>query len=253
MVVKEYVRARIDSAKRLDPGTETSTNFNYAFNETTKRITDIIISSVNIPFSFYEVNTTNNVVTFNSGATSITLPVGHYTASTIVSNLKTLIDVAFGDATTLVTYSSSTYRITINRGTSFIVDGVDDVPASIGAYVLGFQVSSPNSTTVTGDSVINISGPTHVNIESAYLTKNLSNKYRFIDISYSRILLSIPILSLPSNDITLVNNMPVSIKLGNKLDINNTDIIDIKITDNNNNPLDLNGRNITMDLIFAVE
>jgi hypothetical protein len=253
MKAKEYIRARIDSAKRLNPSTETTSNFTYSLNENTKRVTGYIIESITIPFTFYEINSSNNVITFNNGATTITIPPGHYTASSFTTTLKGLMDIAFGDSTTTVSYSDSTYKLTIARGTPFIVDSYISVPASTGSGIIGFNVSSTNSTTNTGDSTINISGPTHVNIASAYLTNYLSNKMRFVDNTYSNVLLSIPILIQPGNDITLVNNMPVSIVLSGKFDIMKNDIIDISIRDPYNNVLDFNGRNIVIDIIFVIE
>jgi hypothetical protein len=250
---KEYVRARIDSAKRLNPSTEPTANFTYSLNETTKRVTGYIIESMTIPFTFYEINNSNNVITFNGGATQITIPPGHYTGSSFTITLKGLMDIAFGDATTTVTYSDSTYKLTISRGTAFIVDSYVDVPASTGSSIIGFNISSANSTSNIGDSTINISGPTHINIASAYLTKYLSNKMRYIDNTYSNVLLSVPVLVQPGNDITLVNNMPVSIVLSSKSDILKNDVIDISIRDPYNNVLDLNGRNVVIDIIFVVE
>jgi hypothetical protein len=253
MRAKGYVRARIDSAKRLNPNTESTSDFTYSLNDDTKRIVAYIIESITIPFTFYEINNANNVITFNNGTITVTIPPGHYTASSLTTELKSLIDIAFGDATTSVSYSGNTYKLTIARGNSFIVDGYIDVPASTGSGIIGFNVSSANSTTNTGDSTINISGPSHVSIASDYLTKNISNRMRYIDDTYSDVLLSLPILVQPGNDITLVNNMQVSIPLDNKYSILKTDKIDITIRDPYNNVLDLNGRNVVIDLIFVTE
>src|SRR6185436_14253729 len=137
MKVKEYIRARIDSAKRLNPSTESTAKFTYSFNEHTKRIIEYIIESVSIPYTFYELNDSNNVITFNNGTITATVPPGHYTASSLTTTLKSLIDIAFGDATTNVSYSNNTYKLTIARGTPFIVDSHKDVLESTASAALG--------------------------------------------------------------------------------------------------------------------
>ena len=248
----ETISAVINSSRRLNGSTftETSSNFTYSFNESVSRIDELVFTSVQVPYTFFIWNSSNNVLTFNGGTVPVTITPGSYSMTMLISMLQTNINAAFGDATTLVTYNVSTFKITISRGTSFIIDSVDDQPTSTAATALGFTASTANGVTATGQSAANISGPNYILVESAFLAKARLNKTIYADNSYRNVILVLPVDVQYGDIITLTGKIPVTVSYSYKLDIESTDKIDIKITDEMHNIIDLNGSNATFHITF---
>lgn len=249
---KETISSVINSSRRLNDSlfTETSSNFTYSFNESIDRISQIVFTSVQVPYTFFIWNSANNVLKFNANTTTATIPPGSYSMSTFTSTLKTAIDTAFGDATTTVTYNINTFKLTITRGTNFIIDSVTDQPTSTAAKALGFSVSTANSTTATGQNAANISGPNYILVESAYLAKALQHKTIYADDTYRDVILVLPVDVSYGDIITLTGKIPISVTYSYKLSILSTDKIDIKITDELHNVIDLNGSEISFHINF---
>jgi hypothetical protein len=249
---KETISAVINSARRLNSSTftETSSNFTYSFNDSISRIDELVFTSVQVPYTFFIWNSNNNVLTFNGGAVSVTITPGSYSMSSLTSMLQTNINTAFGDATTLVTYNISTFRITISRGTSFIIDSVNDQATSTASTALGFTSSTTSGTTATAQSVANISGPNYILVESDCLAKARLNKTIYADNSYRDVILVLPVDVSYGDIITLTGKIPVTVSYSYKLNILSTDKIDIKITDENHNVIDLNGSEATFHITF---
>lgn len=248
---KERIRAVVNSKTRLNPTTETSHNFTFSFNNTITRITEIMIERVEIPFSFYIINSSNNVLTFNNGVDSITITPGNYTATTLQNEMVTKLLVAFAGQSPTVTFSSSTYKLTIGKTAAFKVDAVADVPASTASYILGFHVSSATATSITADSALNISGPNYIIITSAYLTKPIQHKMLYSDSSYQNNFWAVPLSASPGDTILETPNLPI--RLNAKTVIKSTDIIDFKLYDDSGNFLNLNGLDWSMQLILITE
>lgn len=246
---KENVNAVINSKRRLNPLTETASNFTFSFNEKIVRIDEIVIKSIQIPFTFYATNATNNVLTFNNNANSITVPPGNYSAATLATLLKNLIDAEFGDISN-VTFSNETFKVTIAKGIAFKVDSITDSPASTMAKSLGFLVSSATSTNVVSDSAVNLSGSNYINVSSNFLTKAVNHKFIYRDNSYENVLVSLPVLGGFGDVLDIGTQWVIPITFSYKLTINPTDIIDIFITDDDGNILDLNGSDVSMQLSF---
>jgi hypothetical protein len=250
-LIKERIRAVINSKNRLQPLTEPSHNFTFSFNNKTTRITEIVIERIEIPYSFYAVNSTNNVLTFNNGTVTATITPGNYTSTTIQSELKTKIDAAFADTNTTITFSPSTYKLTITRTTAFIIDSMNSVPASTASNILGFRSSTASATSATASGVINISGPNYIIMRSTFLTKPIQHRMLYSDTTYQNNLWAIPLSASPGDIIFESPNLPI--KLNYKFTIAPTDIIDIQLYDDSNNFLDLNGLDWAMQLIFITE
>jgi len=248
----ETISAVINSARRLNDSifTETSSNFTYSFNDSISRIDQMIFTSVQVPYTFFIWSSNNNVLTFNNNTVSVTITPGSYNMSTLTSVLQTSINTAFGDASTLVTYNISTFKISISRGTAFIIDSFQDQPASTAAIQLGFSISTISGVNATGQSAANISGPNYILVESAYLAKARLNKTIYADNTYRDVILVLPVDVSYGDTITLTGKIPVTVSYSYKLSINSTDRIDIKITDENHNNIDLNGSEATFHVTF---
>lgn len=250
---KERSNAVINSKTRLSPLSSTTSNFTYSFYRRYSRITEIVIRSIQLPFGFYAVNSTNNVLKFNSNAISVTVTPGNYNTSTLAIELKSKIDTAFGDTNTTITFSTTTYKLTIARTTPFVVDAEVDVPSSTFAKLIGFYVSSTSGNSATGDGVINISGPNYIVVESAFLTKAIQHRTNYSSSLYSNVLATVPVVVSPGDIITLDNQLLLPVRLNYKFNIETTDIIDIVLKDDVGNILDLNKADIAIHLTFISE
>lgn len=250
---KESIRAIISSKKRRNPTTETSSNFTFSFGRSISRITEIIIESVQIPFSFYAINSNNNVLTFNNGAIHITITPGNYAPNSLTTEIKKNMDLAFSDTTTIVTFSFGTAKLTIARGTSFKVDAKIDQPLSTASALLGFNISSTTATSVKGDSVINISGPNYISIVSNVLTNPINHTVLFANNTYTNVLTTIPVNVSPFDIITLYYKITNPIRLGYKFGMTASTVIDISIIDDDGNVLNMNGADISMQVVFITE
>jgi len=249
--VKERVRCVINSRNRLNPLTETSDNFTVTLNSSLTRIADIEIERVEIPYSFYTINSSNNVLTFNSGANSITITPGNYTANNLITEMKTQLNVTFAGQNPNVTFSPITYKLTITKTAAFTVDSSSSVPTSTASYVLGFRVSSASSTSVTADSVLNISGPNYILISSKYLTNGIYHKTLFSNASYQSVFWAVPVNCSPGS--TIIESPSMPIHLNSKVSLSPADVIDFQLTDDTNNPISLNGLDWAMQMIFIIE
>lgn len=252
-VVKENVLININSNTRLNPGTSTSSNFTYTLNDNVDRCENIIIKNVEIPFTFYVINSTNNVLTFNSAALSITITPGNYTTSSLAVELKTRMDTAFADITTVAAFSHITYLLTLTRGTAFNVDAAVDQPTSTAAYMLGFRVSTATATSVTGDSIYNISGPNYICLRSNYLVQAANRKVMYSDNTYENVLMIIPLLVSIGDIISIPEPYVIPVRLSYKFIINKNDIIDFSITDEYGNILDLHGAPVAIQIVIVTD
>jgi hypothetical protein len=262
---RERIQAVVNSARRLNTsGTETSTNFTYQFNRSFARITEVLIQSIQFPFTFYAVNASNNQLRVNRGITkTIIIPPGNYTATSMIATLNVALNNAtdpvtgypyngFNGESFAVTYSSISMKFTITNTNQFsIFASVNDVLSTM-ATSLGFQSSSaPNVLSAIGDSVANLSGPKYIRIESTFMSAPTQHKPLYADNSYSNTLFILPVNagfgSFVSTDIQ------IPIRYTYKYMISNTDAIDFTVVDENGNELDLNGNDWSMYIVMVTE
>ena len=248
VLTKERIQAVVNSSDRLNPSTETTANFTWSFNEKVIRISEILIKSVQIPFSFYAINSTNNFMLVNG--TTVTIDNGNYTATTLIPEVTSKIDASAVGGTTTMTYSSQTLKFTIVHDSNIqITDNSSDTSPL--ATLLGYQTTSASATTIIADSVANLAGSNYICITSDILTAAIQHKTLYANDTLQSCLLPIPVNVNFGDIITLEPNLPI--KLSYKIEIETTDIIDIKLVDEFNNTLDLNGLDWSMQIVFMTE
>lgn len=255
-IIKERIRAVINSKDRNIPLTETSGDFTYSFNRNINRITDIVIESVQIPYTFYSFTSSNNVLRLNySGINSITISPGNYNTSSLAAEIKSKLDTLLS-ITSTVLFSFTTMKYTISTGASPITiysstdTGAPDALSTASTY-LGFRQNSSAATSVTSDTVVKINGPDYISICSSFLSKPVYNKTTYANNTYDDVLLTIPINTGPGG--IIISDSTHTIKYSYKYEIKTTDIIDIQIKDDLGNILDFNGIDISMQIIFITE
>lgn len=249
---REVIRAVVNSQTRLNLSEETSSNFTFSFNKDIKRVVEIYISSIHVPFSFYAIGDYNNTFTMNNGAITITIPPGNYTITTICSTLKSLLDTAFNDTTTNVVFSYTTFKLTITRGIAFNIDAVM-YPYTNAAKILGFNISTSTAVSVTADSTINISGPNYIVLHSKVLSHPINNKILYSNSAYENVLATIPVDAGIGEILSLTNTVPLPIKYSYKYNYMAGTAIDFTITDEFGNILNLNGGDVAIQLVFITE
>jgi hypothetical protein len=251
-ITKETIQAFVNSAYRLNPGSETSTNFTYSFNENVTRITQISIEFIEIPYTFYSINSLNDRLVFNNNPASfITVTHGNYNTATLANELVTKIIAQFGGTCT-VTFSPTTFKMTITRGVAFNLNSTDTQVTSTLAPLLGFKVTTVGiTTTVTSDSVVNIAGPNYLYVQSMFFSKFIQHKILSVDNSYKNAMVFVPVIASPGDAIIYSPKIPI--RLSYKASVLTTDIIDFAIYDENDNLMNLNGLDWAMHLTFLTE
>lgn len=247
MVIKENIPVVINSKQRLNP-TDLSSNFTWTFNDDINRITEILIKSVQIPYSYYNVNATNN--TLNINGVPVVIPHGNYTVFSIMSVLENAIDGVLGNNTT-VSYSDITLKFTISSDINIQIFTDSNTVNSPLSILLGFRQDSVSATTLIGDSVVYLGGTNYINIVSSFITRPIHNKTIYRDNDYKDVLVSVPVNSIAGGIITYTPEAPV--KLSYKFKINNNAVIDFRLEDEDGNILNLNGLDWSMQLFLVTE
>lgn len=132
------------------------------------------IIEVQIPYSWYSINSTNNTFQFTvtgHAAVTATLTPGNYTSATLAAEIKARMDaVAPGGHSFTVTYSSATQKFTIS------ISGGGTYTMTFGTYVnspamfMGFTPSTTYPTvaanSVTSTTAALVSGPNYLYVNS---------------------------------------------------------------------------------------
>ena len=179
----DYIEVSLDSEDFSGTNTGTFTPQNWPLFEIggARTLVDVVglkIISAEIPFSYYIVNTLNNVFTFTGDvtvATPITITPGNYNSSQMTTELKTQLDAIAGNADVFtVTYSTSTNRFTIvsdgatNASFTLTFGTLGDSTNTDLHWFLGFNSgdNASTGTTLVTPNVINLSGPNYLYINS---------------------------------------------------------------------------------------
>lgn len=246
--IKERIPAIINSRDRINKANLTS-NFTFSFNRNVERVSEIILESIQIPYSFYSINSSNNRLCFNDNpADFIDIPPGNYNMTSLAAVLETVLTAKFPGSNT-VTYSTNTYKLTLNIAVAAKINSSTDVPESTAADILGFRVSTGTAVSHTADSAVNIAGPNYLVLASSFLSTHVHNKILYSSNVYAQSLFTIPVNSSPGSIITA--NPSFTLKLAKKINILTTDVIDIQLKDELGNIVNLNGLDIAIEFTLV--
>lgn len=154
----------------------------------------IELKNILIPYTFYNVNSTNNVLTiFKNGDTQnrdVILTPGNYNITDFLVQLKTQLDSSLGPVQTYTcTYNVNTYKITIAQNSStFLIYASSTIKHLLG---LG-SINTPNVISQTMTNVFDLSYTNIIKVFSNSLTK-FDSKFSSSNVSDSSILTVIPI------------------------------------------------------------
>lgn len=245
---QEFTKVIIDSAKR-NITSISSTNMTINLNRAVDRVKKIQLVSMQVPFTYYAINSTNNKIKLDIFGASVAVVPGNYNSTTFPVALKTALDTGGAGAPFTVTYSSLTHKLTISSAAAFVVQttGVADNIASI----LGFTVDNVASTSVTADGILNIHGSNFLVLKSNVLTQYASNPCATDAKTDGRTILHT--VSTTGNPSDIIIDMPIFsiIELNTKRTFQNN--IDFILEDSNGNVLDLNGGEWSATFLFLIE
>ena len=221
------------------------------------KVTRCAITSAVIPLTYYGINSTNNTIniTETNGVTpktyTATLVPGNYTSTTVVTMLNAILtaaslasgyslawDCTFSTDTGLMTFATSTagYTATINFASS-------TAQSTLGLPSTGTSTGITSTTTYTAPNICNFIGPTEIHIRCGNFQ---SNVYETRVQTESIIMAIIPITA---NEFQTVVYMPAYPKIFGHVS-SKIDSMQIYITDQFGNILNLNGFGVSIDFAF---
>lgn len=237
----ERVAVNIDSKDRISG---TNENFEIKLSKSIERVKNIDIVSVEVPWTFYVLNSTNNVLSFTVGATphSITVSPGNYDAITFVQLIQQLMNATASGFS--VAWSSTNYKITFSNASSFNIIYSTSTISSL----IGLTADSGATTSFTCQGVINLSGPNYIYIKSTVLVQP-KVRLPFVSSDESTTLYKVQVSTGPGTTLIEKNLFPIPIRYGTRQTIQQ---FDLRLTDSDGVTLDLNGQRWSMTIIFSV-
>ena len=164
----------IDSRERNSSNSISSSNFNINLYSSISNIEKVRLNWVQIPNTFYNINTNNNIVSFTENSTlkTATIPVGSYNADELASELQSILTTASGEYNTYtVSYNPQTFMFTFSANNAFQFN----CSKSLFPYhELGFSNIDTNSATnITSSYVISLEQPTEIIISINQFDKRI--------------------------------------------------------------------------------
>jgi hypothetical protein len=187
------------------------------------------VKHANIPYSFYNIDSTNNDLEYtqNGITTLLYIEKGNYNANQLANyftNNMTNFKCSYDSITNKFTFINSLYNFTFN-------------PLSTCLSMLGFTTDTQYLTSVikslTSSNCVNLQTKQCICVSSNFQTGNIN----FTDVLSRNILCSIPISTPPNSNIVYINTT----NFRNNLFTNIINTICLKLIDQNNNIINLNG------------
>lgn len=206
--------------------------------------TQITLSNAQIPVSFYIVNYTNNVFVIN--ASTITIPVGNYNSSSLISVLVDRL-LAAGIIMT-ITISKIDGRFTFTSPSAFTIYSTNILTTA--QQILGLGPSNTVASLVLGTYVATLPFPCNLlGIKQLLIKSNIlsGNNYSASSGGQTTLLATVPV-SVGAWGM-------VAFESRSKISVNNStlDEIDIQIMDAETNlPINFSNQNWTMTLLLHI-
>ncbi len=173
----------IADSKDRNTNSKSTSDF-YISNVTFQNINTIKITEVQIPISWYNIRKLQQNIYINN--TLITIPAQSYTATTLLTQLQTLLTGY------TVTYNTNTLKYTIALSTNFTLNCSQWDKGVL--IILGFNnIDLSGANTYTSENMINMNPDTKLTLHSN-LGKQIENQIIYSD-NRSNVLLDIPVFS----------------------------------------------------------
>lgn len=191
-----------------------------------------------IPYSFYNINTNNNVLKYNLIGTEqqfvVTVPVGNYNINQLISylnaNMGNDMQMSYNSISNKVTFSNIVNQFALIHTELLRNLGFPDGYSSF--YV----------TSVTPAHCVNLYTVTNISLETNLMTYNVTNIVN--QRTNSAILANIPVVTNP-NGLVFYENLS---QYKTNLYVGELSILNIRLLDNRGKLIDLNGCDYTITL-----
>ena len=202
----------------------------------------ISVTDAVIPYSFYNVNDTNNILEYNLNSVDYTLIItkANYNITTLITyltaNLETGFTISYNASTNKLTFEHSTYEFTFNsNSTCFELLGLTE------------KTHASTLSILTSDISINFFTIRNIQISSSNFILNNINTAKP---NVASILISIPVDVNQGSIIQYRNINNISSLVH---EINNISNLHIQILDQDGDLLNLNGLHYSINLLLTIE
>ena len=242
----------VDSAKRHISQSKSRTDFIYRmvfpvnfYNRGKDKQYFVRIENVNLPISFYAINSTNNVLNFTDstdGLLTVTITPGNYTIDELLAELQTVMNAAATTATFTLTYDEITQKTTFawTGGTTITFEDTSTLFPLLG---LREDLESAKSTPFTATDVSYTNTTRYVKL----FVDNINSNNVYDNDNVQKVAVKLPINEVRNEFQFYDNHRGYKIQLPSMPSINE---MRIKLTDPDNNVIDLNGVDWSFDVVF---
>lgn len=213
--------------------------FTQSLDQTLREVSSVTVSDVQIPNSFYNIVDGENtlIITVNSINYTLTVPIGNYNASTLLTELKRLLDLQVSNDVNF-NFNTTTGKCIISSPTVNVsIQTVSPLTRNIGFL----NISATGTQSITSDSVIDlVTSSVYILLENIKINAQL-NEDRY-NILYKGVM-SVPPFFL----FTDLNRDGIVHQLDDPININR---LQFRIVDQNLNDINFNGAYFEFSVIF---
>jgi hypothetical protein len=205
--------------------------------------TRVSLKSAVIPNTQYNITIANNTFVWRLDSDTagvvrtVVVPVGQYTTDLLITVLAT-------DTGLTITQNPTTFKITFARAQNFTIYNKDTNPM---ATTLGVDTGSSNVQTMTGQNLPDLGGLRHIYVASSTLSNNVA--LIADDKQKNNVFCDIPVI-VPFGAVQIEDNDANTLDYTDFPSRKNISMIDIRLLDERNNVLDLNGLDFV--LVFRI-
>lgn len=238
----DTVLVACSSAAGLNLPTDLGSYYKLFFQQNIMGVESYRIKSLSIPNTFYTIKA--NALVFGlqgdvSGHVSFALPAANYSADQLSTYIVAQF-LAVTGTTISVSFTSPDFKVIIQRtaGTdNTIAISATELALAGMTSILGFSAAIPANTTLTAQQIFNITGPSQLLVQSATLNPG----YNMISKNgkYVRSNVIFQTWASGNGKDYRINQIPGDFcSLAN---VTNLASLDLYLTDENEDPIDLNG------------
>ena len=238
MAYVESIQINLNSYNAISYNNNLTSDCNFFLNNRleipSQHTIYVSVVSANIPYSFYSINSNNNLFsyTINNVVYSLNITAGNYNALSLVSFLNSNLQIGFS-----CSYNTITNKITFTHTNSEFTINTNSTCLAILGITKTFTSSSK---TLTGDTCMNLQ-----TVQTIYMLTNLNvGNMCLCNINRSNVLVSIPVTGHPNSNIVYFNQN----NFRNNMYSNIINFINIKLVDQVHNALDMNGLHWTVTI-----
>lgn len=200
----------------------------------------IALTGFEMPYSFYLINSNNNVLEIISSATTytITIPVGNYNVFSLMNEINNNTTFVGGLFDLVFDTANNKYTISQQQGNQLQITSNTTIHKIMGFTTAQFGI---NQTSILGNNCVDFSGIKTLNIQLMNIgVSNLDSQGKITPIIHK-----ISVEALPNEFIHFEEEAEHIFSVVDTEIINS---FEVKITDENNNTLEMNGGNFSLVL-----